>query len=418
MASSPVFPLGREDIPDKASEILDSYLQERSLAFKTLKGIQNIVWQSPAADKHFLKQREKADSATLALKKYFFRMMQDIGDQLQVTKHIIPRPSEASKLKVLDICMAPGGYSATVLKHNGFARIYGLSLPEEEGGHQILLPNWRKDPRVEVRLMDITMLSAELGSPDLLPPHSLVASQFSNCRPFDGLEADLVFCDGQVLRTHERAVGSKFEASRLTAAQLIIALQRIKKGGTMVMLLHRVNSPRNVKLLHTFSQFAEIDLFKPAPSHATRSSFYLVAKNVDPTSPGACQMLENLKSSWKRRTLQAFNDEPYDVKRNMSGDEMRAILQSSFGERLISLGEPIWAIQQEALEKKFLRGSLSAHGLSQAGTQKSSRRRQKPEGSEGSTKESAHKRSGKTTRGKKLQEKADQEALKEETQNE
>ncbi|EEQ28917.1 hypothetical protein McanMca71_001022 [Microsporum canis] len=353
--------LGRGDMPaedeEKDSEILDSYLQERSPAFNALRAVQKAVWQSPAADEHFLKQRERADSATPTLKKYFFRTMRAIGDQLQAAKHIIPPPGETKGFKVLDICMAPGGYSATALRYNKHSSIYGLSLPEEEGGHEMLLQNWQKDPRFDVRLMDITMLSTEFGSPDLLPADNPLASQFSSCRPFDGLEADLVFCDGQVLRTHERAVGSKFEASRLTSAQLILALQRIKKGGTMVMLLHRVNNPRNVKLLHAFSQFAEIDLFKPTPSHAARNSFYLVAKNVDPTSLGARQMLENSKSCWKTKTLQAFNDEPYEAEQNTSGDEMRSILQSSFGQRLISLAEPIWDIQREALEKKFLRGS-------------------------------------------------------------
>ncbi|EFR04889.1 hypothetical protein MGYG_07891 [Nannizzia gypsea CBS 118893] len=359
MAGPPVSSLTQDDIPtadeENATKILDSYLQEKSPTFSAFRAIQKIVWQSPAADKHFLKQREAADSATPALKKHFFGMMRGIGDQLQAAKHIIPPPRETKSFKVLDICMAPGGYSATVLKYNKYSRIYGLSLPEEEGGHQILLQNWRKDPRVQILQMDITMLSTELGCPNLLPPDNPAASQFFDCKPFDGLEADLIFCDGQVLRTHERAVDSKFEASRLTSAQLIIALQRIKKGGAIVILLHRVNSPQNVVLLHSFSQFAEIDLFKPTPSHATRSSFYLVAKNLDPTSSGACNMLEDLKSSWKRKTLQAFNDESPKVEQAISGTEMRDILESSFGERVISLGEPLWKIQKEALERKFLR---------------------------------------------------------------
>ncbi|EEP81605.1 predicted protein [Uncinocarpus reesii 1704] len=360
MAGPPVSPLNRECIQaedeERGFEILNSYLQEKSPVFKALRVIQKEVWQSPAADEHFLKRREAADSATQALKKYFFKMMRHIGDQLQADKHIIPRPKDARKLEVLDICMAPGGFSATTLKYNKYSRIYGLSLPEEEGGHQIFLQNWRNDPRVQILQMDITMLSTEFGSPDLLPPDNALASRFSDCRPFDGLEADLVFCDGQVLRTHERAIGSKFEATRLMTAQLILALQRIKNGGTIVVLLHRANSPRIVELLYIFSQFAEIDLFKPTSSHATRSSFYLIAKNVDPTNSGFCRMLENLKSSWKRKTLQAFNDEPQDSERTVSGDTMEDILQS-FGEKLISLGEPIWEIQREALKKKFLKES-------------------------------------------------------------
>lgn len=280
--------------------------------------------------------------------------MRDIGDQLQAAKHVIPSPREAKSLKVLDICMAPGGYSATVLKHNKHARIYGLSLPEEEGGHKILLHNWQKDNRVKILHMDITMLSAELGWPDLLPQDHPSASQFSDSRPFDGMKADLVFCDGQVLRTHERAVGSKYEAARLTIAQLILALQKIKKGGTLVMLLHRVNTPRNVHLLHSFSHFSEIELFKPTPFHAMRSSFYLVAKSLDPTNENARQLLDNLKNSWKRRTLQAFDvdsgdNEPHEPKRVMED------ILKDFGGHLIKLGEPLWDIQTDALRKKFLK---------------------------------------------------------------
>lgn len=62
-------------------------------------------------------------------------MMTEIGDALQDKAEIVPPPSKTITLKVLDICMAPGGYSATVLKYNPYAQICGLSLSRSQGGH-------------------------------------------------------------------------------------------------------------------------------------------------------------------------------------------------------------------------------------------------------------------------------------------
>lgn len=285
-------------------------------------------------------------------------MMLTIGSELQASKHIIPDRTEIEELEVLDICMAPGGYSASALRYNERAKVYGLSLPEEEGGHEILLPNWQEDPRVQVHLLDVTMLDAELGYPNLLPFDHPWAPYFSNFRPYPGQKFDLIFCDGQVLRTHDRAVGSKFEASRLTTAQLILAFQKIRKGGTIVMLLHGLNKPHNVNLLEGFSEISEIDVFKPSRSHADRSSFYLVAKNLNPKHPRACQMLGEFKESWKVNTLEVFGPEldEDNVERGLEIGKMEDILQS-FGETLIRLGEPLWKTQKKALERKYLRTS-------------------------------------------------------------
>lgn len=215
-------------------------------------------------------------------KKTFYKMMTKIGDQLQAREKVILVPSKTIHLQALDICMGPGGYSATVLKFNRYSKVCGLSLPVDEGGHDVLLPGWQADPRVEIQFVDITMLAAEIGFPDLLFRDPRQASIFFNDLPFVDRTFDIVFCDGQVLHTHFRAKESKNEAPRLSSAQIIIALQRIKPGGTLVMLLHQTYSPHNVRLLEAFSHFSQISLFKPTVSHGHRSSFYLIAKNLDP----------------------------------------------------------------------------------------------------------------------------------------
>ena len=53
-------------------------------------------------------------------------MMQQIGDELEAATHAITQlPFGATKIRVLDLCMAPGGYTATALKYNDNAEAFG-----------------------------------------------------------------------------------------------------------------------------------------------------------------------------------------------------------------------------------------------------------------------------------------------------
>ena len=251
--------------------------------------------------------------------------------------------------------MAPGGYSSTVLKYNPCAKVCGLSLPIDQGGHDVLLPGWQKDKRVTIKFIDITMLAAEIGFPDLILQNHPQASKFSNDLPFRGQTFDIVFCDGQVLHTHARAQGVKDEAPRLSSAQIIIALQRIKQGGTMVMLLHQAYGPHTVRLLEAFSHFSQISLFKPTVSHKNRSSFYLVAKNLDPKNERAYHLLQDLRRTWRMYTVQNFG---VDITEDDIGGDQKSLehIMESFGETLISLAEPIWELQTTAMREMFLQG--------------------------------------------------------------
>ncbi|KAJ5287899.1 hypothetical protein N7478_003585 [Penicillium angulare] len=89
-------------------------------------------------------------------------MMKNIGDQLQKKMKLIPPVSQRTDFEVLDLCMAPGAFSATILKHNSLAKVCGISLAGSEGGNAVLLPEWQANTRLGIEFMDITMLSAEL----------------------------------------------------------------------------------------------------------------------------------------------------------------------------------------------------------------------------------------------------------------
>jgi len=247
--------------------------------------------------------------------------------------------------------MAPGGYSASVLDRHPDASIRGISLPPSLGGHILRVSDGLRDPRVQVQFMDLTMLASEFGvCLDDIPPRHPEASQFNDARPYCGEEFDIVICDGQVLRTHRRKEWrERREATRLAVSQLILGLQRIKTGGTFIMLLHKVEAWRTCTLLKAFDAFSSLVLYKPEKTFAQRSSFYLVAKNVQPQSEPAKEAVKEWKKTWYTTTFGGDDRAGSDLEAP-SEDAVDAFL-ADFGRRLVELGHTVWETQACALER-------------------------------------------------------------------
>jgi 23S rRNA U2552 (ribose-2'-O)-methylase RlmE/FtsJ len=275
-------------------------------------------------------------------------MMKQIGDELEDQTHALSQISDGTEtVKILDLCMAPGGYTASALKYNPGATAFGITLPLAQGGHKVLL----KSNSSTVLFQDITMLAKEFGF-DNPPPTHPEHKSFLNERPYLEHKFHLVFCDGQVLRTHERAeYREQHEARRLTVSQLIMALQRIRPGGTMIVLLHKVESWVTAELMYHFNQFSSIQTFKPHQKHALRSSFYLVAKNVQPDADGAKSAVDSWKRSWWNATF-GGEDGTGEFAAKASKDYVQTVLDD-FGGKLIELGRPVWQIQANALDRKL-----------------------------------------------------------------
>lgn len=276
-------------------------------------------------------------------------------------------------INVLDLCMAPGGFSASILERRPTAHISGLSLPLDNGGHKMFVLHGDRDSRINVKYLDITMLTADLyptsptsvrqdDTPLIPTTHPSFNRLIPNTRPYYGTSPafDLAICDGQVLRTHYPKPPNNTEPARLCCAQLVLALTRLKTGGTLVILLHKVDAWNSARLIQTVNSFSTgpVRLFKPERKHATRSSFYLVAKGVQPNHPAAQKAVEMWRRTWLAATLRVSGvDDQETGEDNLrgwcdweEGEDVNEFLES-FGERLIELGMPIWEIQANALAK-------------------------------------------------------------------
>lgn len=305
-------------------------------------------WNNPQGDTYFKTQRQQADHASEHTANYFYQLMKKIGHELHdVTGAFATTVPLSEQPDILDMCMAPGGFLATALDLNPDARALAYSLPPSDGGHKVLLP---PRPNISTKFIDITMLATDMGAHDIPAGHvdsgKFLPRHFDPTRRFD-----LILCDGQVLRTHAPTRASyreKREARRLSTVQLALSLEHIRPGGTIVILLHKIEAWRSLKTIYTFSKFSSVRLYKPRAGHATRSSFYMVANSVRSERPEALAAVEEWKEAWRSATFDA--DEEY-VELLRKGEQGVAEVLAEFGPELVRLGREVWDVQAKALAK-------------------------------------------------------------------
>lgn len=280
--------------------------------------------------------------------KRFYFLMQSIGHEL----HTATNAFGVSKLgktpaNILDMCMAPGGFLYAALKVNGGATATAYSLPFENGvgGHQVFLPPNKK---VKLEYLDITMLAEDMGVDEIPEAHpdraNFLPMRFDGNRVFD-----LALCDGQVLRTHPRAAyREQSEIRRLLTTQLALSLEHLRPGGTIVAKLHKVEEPDTLEVLYQFHHFSSVQLFKPTKGHRDRSSFYMVATDIQVGYAQAAQAVEEWKRTWKIATFESEEE----FKRNTRRDSTWATnILDTVGLCLLEKAKAIWYIQIRALEE-------------------------------------------------------------------
>ncbi|KJZ75858.1 hypothetical protein HIM_04682 [Hirsutella minnesotensis 3608] len=254
---------------------------------------------------------------------------------------------EAEPVQILDMCMAPGGFLLRALQENTNGRAVAFSLPPDSMGHEVLLPK-KALGRVDLKYLDVTMLAEDMGMSGI-PQNHAEAKAFLPRQIEENDKFDLVFCDGQVLRKHQQLEYREArEVHRLTNTQLAIGLEHMRPGGSMVVLLHKVEKWETVCLLRCFSQFARVKLYKPRAGHTKRSSFYMLAAKIQSHSAEAQAAVKRWKSVWRAATF--GSQEEFEAVQKENDVSAEAMLDE-FGDRLVELGRHIWRIQAPALAR-------------------------------------------------------------------
>ena len=251
--------------------------------------------------------------------------------------------------RILDMCAAPGGFLESALDLNPGAHATAFSLPVSDGGHKMVLSP--QDPRLDIKFLDLTMLAEDMGVADIPEDHPDAGKFLPRQLPQGQQPFSLVLCDGQVLRTQERTgyrSSPGREARRLTLTQLALGLEHVQSGGTMVVLLHKLEAWDTMSLLYTFDKFSRVRLFKPKRGHAKRSSFYMVASDVRSRAPQDLMAIEQWKASWRTATF--GTDDEYAASLDRRSHDVEDVLDE-FGPKFVRLGRIVWDIQASALEK-------------------------------------------------------------------
>ena len=290
----------------------------------------------------------------------FYDTMRHIGTEMQKkTGALVIDKETITSPHILDMCCAPGGFLTTSMDINPGAQALGFSLPASEGGHEMRFP---PPPNLELRFLDLTMLAADMGVTEIPTEHpdaeNFLPRQFSPEKLFS-----LVICDGQVLRpnVHKRATyRQNREARRLIVTQLALGLEHLQPGGTMVVLLHKIEMSYTMCCVYKFTKFSSVQLFKPVKHHAKRSSFYMVATNVQSRHPEAVLAIQFWKEQWKLATFGSDEEYEEDVLEHWADSEK---VIGVFGEELVKLGSEVWNIQAKALSKApFIKNQIASTG--------------------------------------------------------
>ncbi|KAI8974609.1 hypothetical protein BD414DRAFT_424300 [Trametes punicea] len=342
------------------------HVQELS-ELKTLRG---RGWADEGLDDRFWLQRHRADHPPIEAQYAWYHGMVDILQEIDAAAGFIPK---SGPFRFLDLGCAPGGFSAHILKTNPDARGVGISLPESQGGHALLLD--------EAYLPRYEYLEHDLLEYDLLPLacHSARGRRGSLLSTSLLHHHDLVMLDGSALRTYHAPSSIELNGSApattcrvsygftLLLAQLIIALSSIKPGGTIVMRLARIESYPAAHLVYLLDALSNtLVVHKPRRMHAPRASFYVVAKGVADTEERAAFMawsLQGLKELWHELRCGGPGQNAIPAERRYDAldfiVETEHILDmNGYLPRLIELGRPVWGAQAEALRRFFMRKGL------------------------------------------------------------
>ncbi|KAH8767474.1 hypothetical protein F5883DRAFT_671090 [Diaporthe sp. PMI_573] len=325
---------------------IDEYLEANSPAYLKLQQLRLEGWESAEADRFFAEQEREAEEDSAEASARLHRQMKRIATDMQSDTKAFTIKAQAEPKHILDLSVAPGALLAFAIKRNPTAQALAFNPPTEECG---LVLVEKETGAVKIHRFDITMFAADIGvGPDEIPQSHPDADEFVHSRYLEDDDIfDLFICDSTIQPIHK----THREFRRLLLTQLVMGLEHLREGGTMIVLLHKVERLQTFRLLLDFKRFAKVTLFKHVLWPGNLSSFYMIASRVRSASPKAREAVQEWKREWKVATL-GSHEEWRDERASLAGFGDLGIegVLEEFGPTLVKLGRKIWETQADAMK--------------------------------------------------------------------
>jgi len=156
-------------------------------------------WEIPVGDDFFKHQRQQADNPTENGARNFYMMTINIGKKLHDCTNAFDVLQTSKEPSALDMGITPREFSTTILETYPKARVRGITLPDEDGGHAVQL----RHKNLKLELRDINTLAGDLGL-NTIPETRYEARSLTTEKLFAGEAYDMAICGGQVTRNQRR----------------------------------------------------------------------------------------------------------------------------------------------------------------------------------------------------------------------
>ena len=142
--------------------------------------------------------------------------------------------------------------------------------------------------------------------------------------------------------------GANHDWGQEMLVQMIDVFQdAVFQGGTVVMKLSRPERLVSAQLIWMFDNLAaDVRTWKPVCIHATRGTFYLIARGMGFGAKAEMydQVLTGLRDLWENLTLTSRRLQESDLNFIVQ----KSVLQGSYAVRLRALSAHIWEVQEAA----------------------------------------------------------------------
>ncbi|KZP11217.1 hypothetical protein FIBSPDRAFT_756993 [Athelia psychrophila] len=336
--------LYNSNLPYSVGELL---IERGVKEYVALSELKRKGWDDQHIHDHFTQQRHTADTADPQLNDVWFRKMKVIFNEIDAKSGCISLAEQP--LNFLDLGCCPGGFSSYILTQNPTATGLGISLDVSKGGHTFMLER-NLQSRYNLLFADLTYFA--LG-----PPSSPSSSASALPPQIKDRQFSLIILDGHLLRNQEGV--RPWDYYRLLIAQFVIGLQGLRDRGTLVVKLSRPDTVRTAKLLYMLDGLSGSNglvTCKPRSMHASRGTFYAVARNVGHGRIPISAMLEGLQNLWQDLTYggsdgrgRFLEEEDLDfivTTENLVGGPD---IPNGYLDRLVELASDVWIGQADAL---------------------------------------------------------------------